>query len=230
MVAQQKAAKMRAARDISGPNVEGRNSTGSMGSGSLGMRSKIRHNITKTSGQSYANTMGSGVPVRLSANEVGDEGYARTDSMNSKEAQHKRTESGRYSQSNNQWLSVNDTKTPHRNSSGSKYSGGSSAGSGYETSPNEDLPNMAEMPVSMDQSPPKDDYFAQGGGDGGSAGSSEKEANFGRLGHLDAPKSIQKEEDKSAEELRRRGSVDDRAQTLSGKVKLFIANPDPDSE
>ena len=227
ILAQQKAAKMRAARDISSPNMEGRTSIGSMGSSSLGMRSKIRqHNNPKAAGHNYANILGGGVPVRLSANEVGDDGYTRADSLTSKDAQHKRTDSGRFSQSSNQWLSVHDNNPPHRNSSGSKYSGGSSMGSGNESSPNEDIPHIAEMPVPLDQNSRKDDYFAQNGGEGGSGGSSEKEASFGGLGHLDAPRPIRKEEGQSAEDLRRRGSVDERANTLSGNVRLFVANPD----
>ena len=221
ILAQQKAAKMRAARDISGPNMEGRTSTGSMGSSSLGMRSKIRqHNNPKAAGPNYANILGGGVPVRLSANEVGDEGYTRADSLTMNDAQHKRTGSGRLSQGSNHWLSVQNNNPPHRNS------GGSSMGSGNESSPNEDIPEMAEMPAPLNHNSGKDDYFAQNGGGGGSGGSSDREASFGRLGHLDAPRPTRKEEGKSAEELRRRGSVDERANTLSGNVKLFIANPD----
>ena len=37
-------------------------------------------------------------------------------------------------------------------------------------------------------------------------------------------------EDKhTADELRRRGSVDDRTMTMSGAVRLFVANPDMDN-
>ena len=226
IVAQQKAAKIRAARDISGPNMPGRTSTGSMGSSSLGMRSKIKHNMTKTVGQSYANTIGSSVPVRLSANEVGDEAYTRSDSLNMKDGPHKRSESGRLSQASNQWLSVNDKNIPHRNSNGSKYSGGSSAGSGNETSPAEDYTTIAEMPTTANRDTHGDDYFGQNGGEGGSGGSAEREASFGNLGNMDAPRPTRREEGKTAEELRRRGSVDERANTLSGNVRLFIANPD----
>ena len=103
---------------------------------------------------------------------------------------------------------------------------GSGNGSGPDSSPGADASDTAEMPTSSNQVPRKDDYFAQSGGDGSSGGSSEKEASFGALGHLDAPRRTRKEEGKSAEELRRRGSVDERANTLSGNVRLFVANPD----
>lgn len=36
------------------------------------------------------------------------------------------------------------------------------------------------------------------------------------------------EQAKKAEELRRRGSVDERSMTMGGKGRLFVANPDLD--
>lgn len=220
LLAQQKAAKMRAFREVSGPNLEGRTSTsGSMGSGSLGVRSKIRHHgIPKASSYSYANMVGGGVPMRLSATEVENDGYGGDD--DSLRNSHQRSGSGRSSMGSNKYLSAN-SRQPHR------YSEGSTPRSGEESSPNGDIPELEETPVPgghHDSS--RGDYFTQKGGHGDS-GSSE-EQNFGTVGQMKAPTSTRREEGKSAEELRRRGSVDERANTMGslGGVRLFVANPD----
>ena len=219
ILAQQKAAKIRAAREIDGKGLaEGRTSTsGSMGSGSLGVRSRIRHHVPKATGYSGANMVGGGVPMRLSANEVGDDGnlYDDTDSG--------RRISGRIS-GDNRWLSVDQQQR------GSRYSQGSTpTGSGQGSSPNDDIPEVAETeetPVPGDQQPQGGDYFAQKSGNGGSGGSSERENSFGNLGQMQAPKT--EKESKTLEDLRRRGSVDERANTMGyiGGGRLFIANPD----
>lgn len=220
MLAQLKAAKARAFREISGPNVEGRNSTsGSMGSGSIGVRSKIRHHgIPKASSYSYAgNMVGGGVPMRLSANEVEENGLGRDD--DSFRGSYNRRESGRSSLGSNQFLSVNSRQS-------NRYSEGSTPTDG-------DIPEIVEeTPVPADHpNASKGGYFASKPAEGGNAGSgssSEMESSFGNVGQLKAPSSARREEGKSAEELRRRGSVDERANTMGslGGVRLFVANPD----
>lgn len=219
MLAQQKAARARAFREISGPNMEGRTSmTGSMGSGSMGVRSKIRHHgIPKAATYSYANMVGGGVPMRLSANEVENDGLGRDD--DSFRGSSHRRESGRSSMGSNQFLSVNGRQS-HRYSEGSTPT---------DSSPNADIPEAEETPVpGKPHGSSKGDYFTQPSGNGGSGSSSEMEANFGNVGQLKAPPSARREEGKSAEELRRRGSVDERANTMGslGGVRLFVANPD----
>ena len=219
ILAQQKAAKIRAAREIDGKGLaEGRTSTsGSMGSGSLGVRSRIRHHVPKATGYSGANMVGGGVPMRLSANEVDNDGnlYDDTDSG--------RRISGRIS-GDNRWLSVDQQQR------GSRYSQGSTpTGSGQGSSPNDDIPEVAETeetPVPGDQQQQGGDYFAQKSGNGGSGGSSERENSFGNVGQMQAPKA--EKESKTLEDLRRRGSVDERANTMGyiGGGRLFIANPD----
>jgi len=218
-LAQQKAAKARAFREISGSNIEGRTSTsGTMGSGTLGVRSKIRHHgIPKAASYSYANMVGGGVPMRLSANEVENDGLGRDD--DSFRGSNHRRESGRSSLSSNQFLNVNSRPS-------NRYSEGSTP---TESSPNADIAEVEETPVpSNHHSSSKGDYFTQPSGNGGSGSSSEMESNFGNVGQLKAPSSARREEGKSAEELRRRGSVDERANTMGslGGVRLFVANPD----
>lgn len=217
-MAQRKAAKIRAAKEIDGRGqAEGRTSTsGSMGSGSLGVRRIRHHGPPKATGYSGAN-MVVGVPMRLSANEVGDDGnlYDDTDSG--------RRNSGRIS-GDNRWLSVDQQQR------GSRYSQGSTpTGSGQGSSPNDDIPEVTETeetPVPGHQEQQGADYFAQKSGNGGSEGSSERENSFGNVGQMRAPKA--EKESKTLEDLRRRGSVDERANTMGymGGGRLFVANPD----
>jgi len=219
LAAQHKAAKIRAAREITGKVAEGRTSTsGSMGSGSLGVRSKIRHHgLPKATGYSYANMVGGGVPMRLSASEVGDEGNHYDDdrktSMNNQ-----RTSTGRCS-GDHRWLDV-DPKRRDR------YSQGSTANSGPGESPNENIPEMEETPIPRDFQKSEQAYFPQTSGRV-SGSSSEHENSFGNVGQMEAPKSEEKPR-KTSDELRRRGSVDERTNTMGymGQGRLFVANPD----
>ena len=218
IAAQHKAAKIRAAREITGKVAEGRTSTsGSMGSGSLGVRSKIRHHgLPKATGYSYANMVGGGVPMRLSASEVGDDGNAYGDADSTRRMSHQRTSSGR-SSDNGRLLSVDQRRQK-------RYSQGSSPGQG--SSPNEDIPELEETPVPGDHQQQGGDYFPSNERNN-SGSSSEQEKNFGNVGQMEAPKSEEKKR-RTSEELRRRGSVDERANTMGymGGGRLFVANPD----
>ena len=190
-----------------------------MGSGSIGVRSKIRHHgIPKASSYSYGgNMVGGGVPMRLSANEVENDGLGRDD--DSFKASHNRRESRRSSMGSNQFLSVNNRQS-------NRYSEGSTP---TDSSPNADITEVDETPVPGNHhDSSKGDYFSQPAGEGGSGSSSEVESSFGNFGQMKAPSSARREEGKSAEELRRRGSVDERANTMGslGGVRLFVANPD----
>ena len=211
LAAQHKAAKIRAAREITGKVPEGRTSTsGSMGSGSMGVRSKIRHHgLPKTAGLSNPNMVGGGVPMRLSASEVGDEGNQST-SLNNQ-----RTNPGR-SFSDHRWLDVDQT---HRN----RYSQGSTV---QGESPSEDIPELEESPSLGEKQQQRTEYFPPNGTHR-SGSSSEHENSFGNVGQLEAPK-VEENPRKTSEELRRRGSVDERTNTMGymGQGRLFVANPD----
>lgn len=215
IVAQHKAARIRAAREITGVS-EARNSTsGNSVSGSLGVRSKIRHHgVPKASGYSHANMVGGGVPMRLSANEVGDEGtYSGSPGGGPQLPQHQRNSSARSSMINQQYLNIDQKK---RQSLGS-VQGNSSF---VPTSELEETPGPGPYQSK--------DYFTQETkeGHGGSGGSSERENGFGEVKQMKAPH-VQRE-GKTSDELRRRGSVDERANTMSlmGGRRLFVANPD----
>lgn len=228
LLAQAKAAKLRATHDILGGNEQGRTSmSGSMGSGSLGVRSKIRHHgAPKAIEYNSANLVGSRVPIRLSASEVGDEDNSDDDTDSQRNTYHHRSGSGRSSLASSQRLAAYNQRPPGR------LSQGSTPPSGPGGSPAEGLSGLAETadtPVpGAHQRRGTDDYFHHPPGNGGSGSSSEREASFGNVSDMNAPRgsTTRKDEGKGAEELSRRGSVDERAATMRGAVRLFVANPD----
>lgn len=214
IIEQQRAARRRATREIVGGNpLAGRTSTSSAGSGSgLGVGRRIRHHgLQKSAGYSYGNMLGGvGVPLRLSASEVGDEGSPGHDTG----SMHQRNDSGRSSMGSNRWLSTGSQRR-HR------YSEGSASMNGGEA----DIPELEETPVPRNH-PRTNDYF--GSGAAGRQSTSSSETEFGDVGQMNAPPaagSAKKEGRKTAEELSRRGSVDERANTMTG-VRLFVINPD----
>ncbi|KAK3627845.1 hypothetical protein LTR56_018961 [Elasticomyces elasticus] len=226
ILAAQRAAKMRAATEVAGGqhNLQvGRTSTSSSGMVG-GVRSKIRHHgapkaSTYTGGP---NLGGAGVPMRLSASEV-DEGDSDEESGSAyANKYHSRTGSGRSS-----------LGSGHRGQSGSYlssgrgYSNGSTPPNGH--SPVESMGDLLEeeTPVPDSQySSQVTDYFTQSGGQGGSGSSGETEQQFGGISKLPERRSNMLEtHHKTSDELKRRGSVDDRTMTMGGG-RLFVANPD----
>ncbi|KAK0356768.1 hypothetical protein LTR91_007596 [Friedmanniomyces endolithicus] len=227
ILAAQRSAKMRAAMEVAGghhnASLAGRTSTSSSGMVG-GVRSKIRHHgapkaSTYTGGP---NLGGAGVPMRLSASEV-DEGDSDEEPGSAHvNKYHSRTGSGRSS-----------LGSGHRGQSGTYltsgrgYSNGSTPPSGH--SPVESMGDLLEeeTPVPNSQySSQSTDYFQQSGGQGGSGSSGEQEQQFGGVSKLPEKSSNRLEANrKTSEELRRRGSVDDRTMTMGGG-RLFVANPD----
>ncbi|MCJ1366767.1 hypothetical protein MMC16_005897 [Acarospora aff. strigata] len=225
LLAQQKAARLRAVIEVNGGN-QGRTSTsGSLGSGGLGVRSKIRHHgAPKAVGYTPPSLVGRGVPMRLSASEVGDGGSDDDDTDSARF--NPRAGSGRSSFASNR--RYGGSRVPGR------FSQGSTPPSGQGSSPEDEIPELAETPVpgihQRTAAAGTTDYFTQPSSSGkamsGGSGSSG-ERQFGEVGTLAAPSvNHNKAEGKSAEELRRRGSVDDRTMTMSAG-RLFVANPDP---
>ncbi len=222
ILAQQKAAKIRAAREVCGAKAEGRTSTGSPGSGS-GVRSKIRHHgFPKATDYHYPNMVAGGVPMRLSATEVGDETSVRNGEDG---PYHQRTDSGMSSiTSNNRWLAASQRQS-------SRYSQGSFR---TTTSPSEDIPELEETPVPRRYNSGKDDeenYFSQPAAnhrEGSGSSSSELESNFGSVGGMRGPPSARDIGRSRTDDLRRRGSVDERSNTMGGlgEGRLFVTNPD----
>lgn len=137
------------------------------------------------------------MPVRLSANEVGDDDddIPRTNSGRSSMGSIKRYPSG-YQRPR--------AKTP--------------------PSEHDSIPEVAETAPTSEakettsKTEPAEDAAAQ------------QESDFGDVGDLGAPSAADAAMKRvsTADELRRRGSVDDRTTSLTTGVRLFVANPDVD--
>ncbi|KAI9765489.1 MAG: hypothetical protein M1840_007315 [Geoglossum simile] len=224
LLAQQKAAKLRAAMEIigNGSGAAGRASS----TNSAAATRKIRHHNSKNNSSfSPATLVGVGsVPMRLSASEVGDE-EGSDEERDSQHSYHKRTGSGRSSIGSAHRRPVG----LHAVNPALSMAGGVSLGkAGTPPSGGSSSPNMAELETpNLARTAKKRDYFDNA--TGGSSGNSSRENSFGNIGQL-APRQTKnplarEKSVKSPEELRRRGSVDDRAMTMSAG-RLFVANPD----
>ncbi|RDA90719.1 hypothetical protein CP533_4034 [Ophiocordyceps camponoti-saundersi (nom. inval.)] len=223
VAAQQRAAKMRANLEVvtSGRPYSGsRTSTGISATGKVA--AKIRHH-GKTPVVGYApgeNHVGvGGVPLRLSATEVEGESSGDDDAHAAARLHHRRTgSSGRSSTASGRRGITYRSSSGHGPQGGQRWSPG-------------DTP---ERPGSLAGQQPDDVTKALDDAASGRSGSSAERAdNVAELGggprlannsHLHS--SLTRERSvKSAEELRRRGSVDERTATLTSG-RLFIANPD----
>lgn len=212
--AARRAAKHRAqlAVQSSSNAASGRTSTLSSG----GVVGKIRHGgVPKAPGYVPANMSGAGVPMRLSANEMlGDEeeepGYVRGDNQMA----HGRSGSGKSSTHSAQYRSGYPRPDQGRFSSASTPPSGEGSPSARDRIPEESHPTADED---------KSDYYASR-----EKKDSTDEDSFGGLGELAGPNSalIAANNAKKAEDLRRRGSVDERTMSMGAGVKLFVANPD----
>ena len=214
--AAQKAAKQRAILEVHGGATNGGRTT-TIASGS--MVGKIRHHgVPKAPGYVPANLSGAGVPMRLSANEtLGDEDEGRSLGDTSSAMIQARGGSGRSSTHSSTYPSG------YPRSSQARYSTTNSPSSGGEgASPHENIPALAEAGGP--------DYFMGKNETGESAGSIqlEREDSFGDIKEMKAPNAVVKaaQQAKNADDLRRRGSVDERAMSMTAGVRLFVANPD----
>lgn len=221
---------MRAAMEVAGGhhNTQGgtRVSTSSQGIAG-GVRSKIRHHgAPKASTYNAVGLSGAGVPMRLSASEVDEEDSDEDIAGQYAARFHQRNGSGRSS------LGSGNRASSHQGQQKGGYSNGSTPPSGQNHSPGGSMGDLLEeeTPVPNQYGQVSTDYFAQPGGQGGSgdSGSSgEREASFGNVGGLPQSRGTVQHDRKTSDELRRRGSVDDRTMTMSAG-RLFVANPDND--
>lgn len=226
LAAQQRAAKQRAAMEVVGGNQAARASASGTMSLTGGVRSKIRHHgAQKASTYSPATLSGTGVPMRLSANEVDEGDSDDGESSLAGRRYHPQTDSGR--------SSLNSaTKVQYMDGQGRPFSSGSTPTNGHigSSPPGSRVSDLAdETPIPSDFTTNRRDYFGHRGGNGlspASASSEERESSFGRVGQM-PQRRVRKEEEerKTSDELRRRGSVDDRTMTMGGG-RLFVANPD----
>ncbi|KAJ6185749.1 hypothetical protein N7519_007050 [Penicillium mononematosum] len=171
---------------------------------------KIKHGPKGAMEFSPSNLVGAKVPVRLSANEVGD---GDDDTLSSDGgAIHRRTGSG-------------------RSSLGSTHRYPRTMGSN-STPPNEktDLPEVSENTPAEIHEEKKSGLPSLHKDDAATTHSSEQEQDD-FVGDMQAPNAATTAAEKAqrAAELRRRGSVDERTTTMTN-VRLFVANPDSDSD
>lgn len=241
-MAAQKQAKMRATMEVIGGG-NGRLST-SGGSASLagskGVTAKIRHGGKAVLvGYNPGDLVGGvgGVPMRLSATEV--EGEDSDDDTDSAKIYHQRTGSGRSSVGSGR-RGLTYSRQSGASSTGGRWSAGHTPPSERRDSVQDD---PGETPVPSTHPRVKDYFSADGNGDGtrsaGSGSSGERADAVAELSTVDAARlasnsllksTITREKSvKNPEELRRRGSVDERTMTMSAG-RLYIANPDADSD
>lgn len=250
LLAQQKAAKIRATMEVIGGPGAGRLPTSGSGSlaGSNRVTAKIRHHgKSGLVGYSPGDLVGGvgGVPMRLSASEV--EGGDSEDDADSGNVQysgvyHQRTGSGRSSVGSGGRRGLTYSRQSGASSTAGKWSAGNTPPSERQNSI-QGLAEAGETPVPGGHVRAKDYFATDGSKDGtrstGSGSSQERADNVAELGMADAARlasnslmksTITREKSvKSPEELRRRGSVDERTMTMSAG-RLYIANPDADSD
>jgi hypothetical protein len=202
-------AQKRAARQRAHMELHGGARSGPLASG------KIRHHSGKAGPTSFSPStlVGATVPVRLSANEVGDD-YADDHS----------SEGGMF----------------HRRASGSARSSLGSMQrypSGYQRQPGKTPPNeQADIPEVVETAPVEGTHSYNSSRNSSLQKDTELEGHdehhendFGDIGEMAAPAAAKTamQKAKKADDLRRRGSVDERTTSLTGG-RLFVANPDRD--
>jgi len=223
ILAAQRLAKERAEREVSaGPGTTSRITPPNSHAGSFtsGVARKIRHTAPKAAPYAGGNLAGTSVPLRLSATEVEDdedeqEAWNHQQNTGGKDDDwgidasfygartelHQRTGSGRSSNGSRQ-NTMNNRYSAHELASAGEHTHTRTASEGT-------LGRLDEKtPLASDSH--GHDYFKE----------TARKADSSSLEN-------EVEKEKKEDELRRRGSVDDRAMTMSN-VRLFVANPDLD--
>ncbi|KAK5164490.1 uncharacterized protein LTR77_009696 [Saxophila tyrrhenica] len=214
ILARRRAIKMQAAKDVAGGSHRFSSSSNNAPQ-SIGIRSKIRHHGLPKANQytGQGNLAGAGVPLRLSATEV--------DENDSDEEQDSKYMKQYHSRNGSRGSSFNSGRQPNNNylssGNGRGYSSGSTPRSGH--SPVDSTTDVA------DETPMPNQYGQQAGGYFEEGDEAAEEAKFGGVGGLPQRTKPVPQEGHTSDDLRRRGSVDDRTMTMSG-VRLFVANPD----
>lgn len=214
--AARRAAKHRAQLAVQNSNASASGRTSTLSSG--GVVGKIRHGgVPKAPGYVPANMSGAGVPMRLSANEMLGDEEEDTGVVHGDNAMvHGRSGSGKSSTSSAKYRSGYPRPDQARFSATSTPSGDGSP------TAKDRIPEEAHVLPTE-----KSDYYATR-----EKKDSTDEDSFGELRELAGPNSAAQAAAaaKKNEDLRRRGSVDERTMSMGTGVKLFVANPDVDSD
>lgn len=183
------------------------------GGGRSGQSGKMKHHGKAGLDFSPSNLVGASVPLRLSANEVGD----GDDDSHSVEGvmMHRRTGSGRSSLGSNRYPSG------YQRPQGTMGSN--------STPPNEktDLPEVSENRPAEIHEEEKSRVSSLVKDDAATTHTTNSSEQEDVVGEMEAPSAAVQAAQKSskADELRRRGSVDERTTSMTN-VRLFVANPD----
>lgn len=242
MIAAQKAAKAKATQEIiGGPARVYTNGTGKQ---ALKVRHAGKGNLVGYSPGALVGGVG-GVPMRLSASEVadGDSDDDGDSAATAGYAHHRRTGSGRSSLGSGRQVGLTYSRQSGTGSGNGRWSSGNTP-PGERRDSMRDVDEAGETPVPGDA---KKDYFSPTGAKGGdgtqSVGSGSSGERADAVGDLNGNETArlasnsllqstvtrEKSVRNNPEELRRRGSVDERTMTMSAG-RLFIANPDSDSD
>ncbi|OAL71407.1 hypothetical protein A7D00_4308 [Trichophyton violaceum] len=220
LLAQRRAAKQRALLEVHGSS--------STRSSTLISGGKIRHSGNGRSISYNTSTMvGAGVPLRLSANEVGGADDELDDRIDASQLIHRRTGSSRSSTASNR------ISAAHQRAGQTRLSSSSSANN---TPPNADIPDIVETPAATLENIKDEDFLKKPNRSSANTASdqqrpatshSEEEDEFGKITEMAAPTgmSTAMQKRKISDDLKRRGSVDERTSSMTG-VRLFVANPD----
>jgi hypothetical protein len=244
LVQAQRAAKLRATLEIHGGAQSGRTGTSGSGSvvGSKQTIAKIRHHgKSNLVGYTPGNYVGiGGVPMRLSATEV-EGGDSDDDVESGAGGMHHRRSGSRRSSSSSMRRGLAYARQSGASGASGRWSTGHTPPSEREGI--ECLNDLAEETPVPTGDMRADDYFASINGSTHSIGSGSSGERADGLADLDggadaarlASNSLLKstiareKSTRNPDELRRRGSVDDRTMTMS-TGRLFVANPDVDSD
>lgn len=178
---------------------------------------KIRHGAKAGMDFSPSNLVGAKVPVRLSANEIGEE----DDDAHSNEERgmHRRTGSGR--------SSLGSNRGSNRYPSGYQRQPGTMGSN--STPPNEksDLPGVSENTPAEKHVEEKSRLSSLVKDDAATTLTTNSSEQEDFVPDMEAPSAgiTAAQKAKKADDLRRRGSVDDRTTSMTN-VRLFVANPD----
>lgn len=220
------------------------------GSFTSGVARKIRHHgAHKPAPFSGGNLAGAGVPLRMLASEVDDDGTGKDDwgVSSTQPSSGSATTASATPTADPSFLSSSSAVNIHQRSASGRSSlgsaGGGSGSSGLRVPGGPppvsasgrygSSPSTASVGGAGNGSSPTSSHNRSPSELAGGAGMADVREEKLSENYFDATRGgsgsgSESERERKEDELRRRGSVDDRTMTMSGAVRLYIANPDAD--